>query len=584
MAQNNSSRKISRRKFLEISALATTGILTGLPTVEASTPTAELVLTNGKIITVDAKNSIVEGVAIRGGKILDTGATEKIAKHIGTSTKVIDLHGKTVTPGLIDSHAHLPPFGLRESDSWVKIQGMVSKEEILEALAEKARKLPRGRWIPAWGIEDYSLSYFNKEELDKITKEHPMLVVHTSGQWGFANSLALKIAGIDGNTASPPGSEVKMKVFEKEPTGLLIHYPALYLVRKHMPILSDEEARACILHAAELYAREGVTTIHDNFLMVAEIGATQFISAYIDLLQTKTLPTRIKLWPYLPNLKEATLVMDDIFTRKDPPTDSPVRNICALRRNLPGLFAEMWGGLKIAVDGSAYTSLWYNNPRALPLHSTANLKAMVTMFNRADQQISVHVVGDKAVDLFLDSVEAAQTDHRRNDARHRIEHAILPRSGSLERIKRLGIVVSTHPQFIYSWGDQWKMKNKEMGIPLNSYLNAGIPVAFGADPPAFPLYQPQIALWQAVKRTTQAGVHLDSAESITIAQALRMQTMGSAYAGFQEKEIGSLEAGKLADMVIWDRDFYSIPKDDIKNAKAVMTFVGGKVVYEKKAG
>ncbi len=584
MTKNNSSRKISRRKFLEITALTTAGVLAGLPTVQASTPTAELVLTNGKIITMDTEDSIVEGIAIRGEKILDTGATEKIAKYIGTGTKVIDLHGKTVTPGLIDSHAHLPPFGLRESDSWVKIQGIESKEEILEALANKARKLPRGSWIPAWGIEDYSLSYFDKEELDKITKEHPMLVVHTSGQWGFANSLALKIAGIDGNTASPPGSEVKMKVFEKEPTGLLIHYPALYLVRKHMPILSDEKARACILHAAELYAREGVTTIHDNFLMVAEIGSTQFIRAYIYLLQTKTIPTRVKLWPYLPNLKETTLVMDDLFTRKDPPTnESAVRDICTMRRHSPGLFADIWGGLKIAVDGSAYTSLWYNNPRALPLHSTENLRAMVAMFHKADQQISVHAVGDKAVDLFLESVESAQKEHRRNDSRHRIEHAILPRSKSLEHIKRLGVVVSTHPQFIYSWGDQWRMKNKELGIPLKSYLNAGIPVAFGADPPAFPLYQPQIALWQAVKRTTRAGIRLDSAESITIDQALRMQTMGSAYSGFQEKEIGSLETGKLADMVVWDRDYYSIPVDEIKDVKALMTFVGGKVVYERKA-
>jgi predicted amidohydrolase YtcJ len=126
------------------------------------------------------------------------------------------------------------------------------------------------------------------------------------------------------------------------------------------------------------------------------------------------------------------------------------------------------------------------------------------------------------------------------------------------------------------------MKNKEGAIPLKSYLNAGIPVAFGADPPAFPLYQPQIALWQAIKRTTKAGSRLDSAESISIREALKMQTMGSAYSGFQEREIGSIEIGKLADMAVWNRDYYSVSKDEIKDIKAVMTFMGGRIVYEKK--
>jgi len=573
---------ISRRNFLKISALATAGALAGFPAARASMPEAELVLTNGKILTVDAANSVVEGVAVKGGRILDTGTAEKIAGYIGTTTKVINLRGKTVTPGLIDSHAHLPPFGLRESKRWVKLQGMESKEEILEALAQRAQTLTKGQWIAAWGVEDFSLSFLTKEDLDKVTGDHPMLVTHTTGQWGFANSLALKISGIDGNAQSPPGSKIAMKLFKKEPTGLLIHYPALYLVRKHMPVLSYEDAQECILHAANLYAREGVTAIHDNFFMVSEIGANQFARAYINLVQKGALPTRVKIWPYLANLKEATRVMSDLFSERDPLPDSSVRDFFIMRKQQPGLFADMWGGLKIAIDGSGMTTLWYSNPRGLPLHSKADVYAMMKLFHRADQQISVHAVGDQAVDIFLDAVEVSQNDHRRSDARHRIEHAILPQSSSLERISRLKVVISTHPQFIYSWGDKWMMKNKEKSIPLKSYLQAGIPVALGADPPAFPLYQPQIALWQAIKRATKEGMRLDAAESISIQEALRMQTMGSAYAGFQEREIGSLEKGKFADMAVWDRNYYSIPSDEIKEATAVMTFVGGKTVYEKK--
>ena len=313
-------KKISRRKFIKISAVAAGAtFLPGIHEIKAATPTADLVFKNGKIITVDHQKSIVQALAVQHGRILDVGNTETIARYIGHATKVIDLMGKTLTPGLIDSHAHLPPFGLRESKRWVKLQGMESKDEILEALARRAQSLPKGQWIVAWGVEDHSLSYFTKEDLDKVSGDHPMLITHTTGQWGFANSLALKISGIDGNTQSPPGSKIAMKLFGKEPTGLLIHYPALYLVRKHMPAVSDEDARECILHAANLYAREGVTTIHDNFFMVSEIGANQFAKAYIDLVQTGALPTRIKIWPYLANLKEATRVMNDLFSSKRSP-------------------------------------------------------------------------------------------------------------------------------------------------------------------------------------------------------------------------------------------------------------------------
>ncbi len=584
MIPDMSLKKLSRRKFIKISAVAAgAAFLSGIPEIKAATPTADLVLKNGKIITIDRQGSVVQALAVQQGRILDAGSNETIAGYLGRTTRVIDLMGKTLTPGLIDSHAHLPPFGLRESKRWVKLQGMESKEEILEALSRKAQNLPKGQWIVAWGVEDNALSYFTKEDLDKVSSDHPMLITHTTGQWGFANSLALKISGIDGNTLSPPGSKVAMQVFGKEPTGLLIHYPALYLVRKHMPAISDEDARECILHAANLYAREGVTTIHDNFFMVSEIGSNQFAKAYINLVQTGDLPTRIKIWPYLANLREATRVMDDLFSQKDPPSDSSVRDFFVMRKQQPGLFADMWGGLKFAIDGSGMTTLWYMNPRGLPLHSTADIQAMVKLFHRADQQISVHAVGDQAVDIFLDAVEASQADHHRSDARHRIEHAIRPQAGSLTRIRRTGIVVSTHPQFIYSWGDKWMMKDKEKSIPLKSYLRTGIPVALGADPPAFPLYQPQIALWQASRRTTKSGIRLDPSESVSIQEALKMQTMGSAYAGFQEKIIGSLEKGKFADMVVWDRDFYTVSNDDIKNAKALMTFVNGKIVHEKKS-
>ncbi len=579
MKKNYFSRKISRRKFLEISAIATAGVLTGFPTVRASTPSAELVLKNGKIITIDNQNSIMQALAVRGGKIIDVGSVEAISKYISNQTRVIDLKGKTVTPGLIDSHAHLPLFGLRENGWFVKLHGIESKEEILEMLAQKARKLPKGEWISAWGIEasHMSASYLDKEDLDKVTKEHPMLVIHTTGQWGVANSLALKIAGINGNTQSPPGSIVVMKLFQKEPTGALVHYPALQLVRKHMPMPTDEQAKEALLFAANLYAAEGVTSVHDNFFM---LNLPQDHRAYFELVQMGKMPLRMKIWPYFPNFKVAAGVFKILFESGEFPPMAPIAALVRYKREFPKLFSSIWGGFKLAIDG---IPLWYGVPGGTPMHSTEDLRAMVKLFHESGHQISIHAGGDMAVDIILNEIEASLKEYPRQDHRHRIEHATMPSDGSLERMKRLGVVISTHPQFIYHWFDSGNWNRKKMlGVPLNSYLKEEIPVAFGADPPAFLFYQPQIALWQAIKRTTKKGVRLDPSESISIQEALKMQTMGSAYAGFQEKEIGSIEIGKFADMAVWDRDYYSVSTDEIKDVKAVMTFMGGKIVYEKK--
>ena len=175
-------KRIGRRDFLKISGLTAVGILSGYSRIEASIPTADLVLRNGKIITIDPADSITQSVAIKKGKILEVGGNEKISKYIGLETKVINLMGKTVTPGLIDSHAHLPFFGLRENGWFLNLQGVSSKDEILELLAQRARKTPKGEWISAWGVESISLSYLNKDDLDRVTTEHPMLVVFTGGQ------------------------------------------------------------------------------------------------------------------------------------------------------------------------------------------------------------------------------------------------------------------------------------------------------------------------------------------------------------------------------------------------------------------
>ena len=181
--------------------------------------------------------------------------------------------------------------------------------------------------------------------------------------------------------------------------------------------------------------------------------------------------------------------------------------------------------------------------------------------------------------------DLALKSHPRKDHRHRIEHALAPLPEALDRMAENGIVVCTHPQWIYKWfDDAWFLQqlDRERGvIPLRSYLQHNIAVAFGADPPAFPLYRPQLALWQAVARITEKKYQFSTSETIPINTALRLQTMGSAYAGFQEKDIGSIEKGKCADLVVWEENFCTAPLNRIKDIKAKMTMVGGSVVYDR---
>jgi predicted amidohydrolase YtcJ len=579
----NHSTAIGRREFLKISGLATVGILSGFARIEASTPTADLVLVNGKIITVDPVDFIAQAVAIKRGKILEVGENEMISRYIGRESRVIDLGGKTVTPGLIDAHAHLPFFGLRENGWFLKLQDVHAKDQVLELLAQRARKTPRGEWVSAWGVESMSLSYLNKDDLDRVTTQHPMLVVHTGGQWGFANSYALKIAGIDRNTLNPPGSKIQKSAFNSEPTGLLIHYPALHLVRKHMPVADQEQAKDALLYAAQLYAAEGVTTVHDNFL---SLGRPHFHKAYFELAQSGEMPLMIKLWPYMSNSYVASRVSHMLFESKRIYPESKIKELIFYNREDPELFASLWGGFKMAVDGGGPTSHWYQRP-GFCLHTNDELQKMFKILHRTGHQVSVHAVGDKAVDLILDAIEAGLQEVSREDHRHRIEHALSPQTNSLKRMKRMGVLVSTHPQWFFAWGDKWtglKRREDYFGvIPLRSYLKRGIPVAIGADPPAFPVYQPQVALSEAVTRITRGGYLFDSAESLSIQEALRIQTMGSAYAGFQENEIGSIEKGKLANMVVWSRDFYAIPPVEIKDVKAELTMLKGKIVYKSNS-
>ncbi|MBW1780253.1 MAG: amidohydrolase [Deltaproteobacteria bacterium] len=611
--------RISRRQFLSNAIkkaffAATYGLFGTSKKIYAvgyQNPTADTILKNGKIITIDAKDTIAQAVAIKNGKILAVGTNPHMDAHHGTETRIINLNGKTVTPGLIDSHAHLPYFGERDSGHWLNLQGLQSKEAIFDALSEKATKTPKGQWVYPWGVESNALNFLDREDLDRISTNHPMIVLYTGGQWGFANSLALKIAGITKDTPSLPGSKIDKSFFGNEPTGLLIHYPALNMVRSHIPPPTNDKAKEILLFSARKYAKEGVTTVHDNFV---HFGTPYYIRAYFYLTANGKLPIRMKIFPYIPSLPFAMLIVQTLFPENKLLSNQHIERLFHkfarvyhagnaektlhifqsglpfCKENHPKIFDQIFGGFKLAVDGGGPTGLWYRNPYGMALHSRDALSKMFSLFHGLNFQVTTHAIGDEAVDLLLDACEHALEKVPRKDHRHRIEHALCPQMDSRERMKNLGMVLSTHPQWIMAWGD--KMTRLEMYerswsqgktvFPLRRFMKLGIPLAFGADPPAYPIYHPQLALYEATSRITKTGYQFDTDEKIAIKEALRIQTMGGAYAAFEEDIKGSIEKGKLADLVVWDQDFYTIPNDNIKNAKVLLTMMDGNVVYHAR--
>jgi predicted amidohydrolase YtcJ len=535
---------------------------------------ADLVLINGKVITVDARDSIAQAVAVKEDKIVKVGTTAQINPLIGPGTKVIDLRGKTVTPGIIDSHIHVLYYGRQFWDGYLDIRfpKVKDRDDLLQAVAQKAKTLPKGAWISGnQGFHVQKEDTLNRWVLDSIAPDNPVYLRHGSGQYAVVNSLALKMAGIDKNTSNPYGGKIVKDPSTGEPTGVLLHYPAENLVGKIASGYGDrteKDLEADLKKGQEMCLAAGITSGQDVIL-----ANPRDIKIYKNLADKNELRMRMYLQLYVNSEEQAKKYAEMI----------------------KGFKTDMltFAGWKLAVDGgnAAGTALMYNNNlmaarNAYYFYDPETLKRIVLLLHNTGLQISFHIVGDKGIDEALDAIEYAVKQNTRKDPRHRIEHAIWVDPKSLDRISKLGVVISTQPQWISWHADGLRMSTDEASMancmPLRSFLHKGIPLAFGCDVPAALAHEPKWAFFGATTRRTKSGYVPSPNEKLTIREALRVHTMGSAYAAFEENIKGSIEQGKLADLVIWSHDLYSIKPQDLKDFKAEVTIVGGKIVYDAK--
>jgi hypothetical protein len=532
-------------------------------------PRDSLTLLNGKIVTLDEKNPRVSALVISGERIVYAGSDERAKGFVTKETGVMDLGGRLVLPGFNDAHLHFLGGGLNLLR--VDLRDCRNFEEIGGRIKDKVSKLQPGSWILGRGW-DHTLfnqgKWPDKTFLDKITPQNPVYLKRIDGHVGWANSLALQMSKIDKNCSSPEGGTIIKDAHTGEPIGILLEN-AMQLVERIIPKPSFEEQALAIREAVKEANRFGITSVQDN-------SDPEVIEVYKKLLEKDELKVRVSEWLPLELIRnhEELKRLIESFPEKS--------NLLK-----PGL-------LKIMADGTlgsrtAFLFEPYSDElgkSGVFLHEEKELEDMVMLADKSGYQVGIHAIGDRANHTVLNIYEKIQRLNPQRKGRHRIEHCSVLREMDIPRFAKSGVVASVQPSFWSSdkkWLEQRLGKERMKGAyAFKSLLDSGTVLAFGTDWPVESL-NPMLGIYSAVTRNVETSAFGEtSLQKLTVEQAVKAYTLDSAYAEFQEKEKGSLEIGKLADIVVLSKDIFSIQPEEIKDTQVEMTILGGKVVYSKQ--
>lgn len=544
-------------ELLALTPRRVTSPLAGLPDVLADT-----VLFNGKIATMDPVDSFTQAVAVRDGLILATGSDADVQAMTGPETTVLDLGGRTVTPGFIDAHCHYQ-YKAMMGDFWV---GFVPPEvqsiaDLQGAVADLVATLGPEEWVNGYYLVFSDGRSPTKEDLDPVSGDTPVFIMHQGGHWASVNSEALRRAGITADTQDPVGGIIERDAND-EPTGILYNHRAMDLVRRWIPTYSNQDLRTSILSTQPLFAAAGLTGFHDNNIRLPDaIRTYQELATDDRMYQRQGLFYTLE-WPS--DLDRALHEIEHVsngFTR--------------------------FGGFKFLIDGQGPT-FYCHEPHGGTSYQTTTweptiFRETVRILHETGLQICVHCGGDAAVDLALDAFEEAMNADPRPDPRHRIEHAVLTTPESTQRMIDLGVIVSTQPQFIRLAGDMYydlfTPGQMERLLVTREWTDAGVTVALGSDTPTTLWYEPRATVYGAMTRVSFTDQVYGPEQALTAAEAIRAHTYNAAYALHEEDIKGSLEPGKLADLVVWSLDPYTASPEEVYRAAIDLTMVGGEIVY-----
>ena len=611
-------RELSRRQFIKGAGVAGGMLAFGnlLPSVSYSSPlkegeSADIIYHGGSIVTMIKDGDRAEALAVQNGKILAVGTMAEVMSAKGSDTKVIDLDGKTLMPGFFDPHSHLvmqsakfstanlDPKPIGEAGSIADIQRIL-KERI------KDKKITPGKWVIGWGYDDTGIEeqrHPNRDDLDAVSTEHPILLMHISSHLMTGNSKMIEVLGITADTKDPDGGVIQRRSGSKEPNGVL-EENAMYLVLAKLPMPTPEEAMKMIEEGLQFYSEAGITTAQDCATFK---GTWQILAA---MEQKGKLPIDVIVWPMYKG------VDDESF-------DYIVKNHNSRRR-------LRLGGVKLTVDGSiqgytAFLSKPYHvqpdnvhpvpdkcdseqaerifisekneayNPqtvsadeghRGYAAMTQEQIDKWVKRCDDNDIQLQVHTNGDAATDMLIKSVKKVRAEKARPDLRTTIIHAQTMRDDQLDFSAKHGLSPSFFPIHVYFWGDRHRDQflGPERAARINpsrSSLDRNLKITLHHDAPIAGIEMLKVA-WAAVNKVTTDGKLLGPDERITPFEALRAITADAAWQNFEEDRKGTLEKGKLADMVVLSDDPLNIDPMSIKDIRIMQTIKEGKTVYLAK--
>lgn len=537
---------------------------------------AELVFKNGTIYTANQRQPPAEAVAVGGGRIVFVGSNGDAQKYIGASTRVIDLTGKTMLPGLTDAHHHLSGVGFREMT--LNLEGVNSLEEFLAKVKARVDEKRPGEWVTGRGwIETFWKPpvFPTRWDLDKISPNNPVFLDRADGHGAIANSQALKIAGVDKNTASPFGGEISKDKQTGEPNGMMLD-AAQDLVQRHIPAITAADAERAVFLGVQRDVQLGWTQVQDPGGSYAEV------EIFKKLHDEGKIKLRIYKALSAPGAEAQRLMRDGAIIGADD-YHLTVRT------------------LKLYADGSlgsrsaALLQPYSDKPETSGFLTIkeADLQPLLEEALRKGIQIETHAIGDRGNRFILDQYEKAmnavpKSEWKIKEPRWRVEHSQIVNPADIPRFAKLGVIPSMQPS--HAIGDLHFAPSR-LGIDRlagayawQSFIKSGSIVPGGSDAPV-ERGEPMIEFYAAVARKDMKGFSgpgWHPEEAATREQALNMFTIWPAYAAFEEKLRGSIEVGKFADFTVLSADIMKIPEMEILKTRCLMTVIGGEIVYEEK--
>jgi predicted amidohydrolase YtcJ len=554
-------------------------------------PPPQLILFHGRVVTVDAHDSVAEALAIRDGKIVAIGTDQDILRLADAATRRIDLRGRTATPGLIDSHAHIADGGV-EQLFHVHLSDASTVAEVVQRVQAGIAGLKPGEWLQGDGWDEGKLTeqrYVAASDLDRVSPNNPVWLMQTTGHYGVANSAALRLAKISQTSKDPAAGTI-----DRDAQGSLsgvLKESAMDAVLALIPAPTAQQQRDGILKSIDGLHREGITAVKDP-----AIGQPVW-DAYRELLREGKLSEHVcVLWYAGSTLASAQKVLTSILAQPKPPQSLGDGRLLSC-------------GAKIFMDGSGgartawVNEEWHKNSTEIdhgnfgyPSTDPQVYRQMVRLFHKAGVHVGTHAIGDRAIDWVVDTYAQVLEETPTSGLRHSIIHANIPSDHAIQTMADLekrydAAYPEAQAPFMWWIGDTYAgnfgPQRSLRLIPLNTFLKNGIRWGGGSDYSVTP-FAARYGLWASVERETLKGTYgahpFGTAESVDIHTALRSYTAWAARQLFLDDRIGSLEIGKDADIAVWDSDMYSVPAKELRNLKCTMTLLHGEVVFDSNHG